>query len=408
MVEISEQLMDEIEKRPYIKERLQDELTQSELTAQGAETLFCAFGNLLTDGDLKLILNAIDKATIEDLSDATHGMCHVYEDGNMVEQEWRKAGDIVLDKLVEKAEQGLYTHANRSIDGYWESVKEEPEAWNGLRDVLTKHPNYAFAQKYLGYMNGQTPEDEESLKRSYLENPNMLFVTTTMVDIDGTLLKNGKLDTNLIKALLNSDFTIFTGGSPDKQKDILMKAAASEMLEQVPSLKEKYTVDDILSAFVNDNKEIRSDIFRSTGQSDEAKLCCRFTRRIKDINILPKQAFTQDNVCLSGEVIDDTQPEVQGIKSLNSAISHPYETMAFLSSLSDNVPENQKITAAQAFEMWQQKEQQKEKQKANISKRQEVLTQRTGQKTSPSAEPTKHDSNSSTSLSPKGRDDGGR
>lgn len=358
MVEISKQLMAEIEKCPYIDETLQDALTKDELTAHGAAALFCTFGNLLTDGDLKLVLNAIDKASIADLGDATHRMCHVYENGKMAEPEWRAAGDAILNKLIEKAEQGLYAHTNRSIDGYWKSVKEKPDAWNGFRDVLTKHSDYAFAQKYLGYMDGQKPEDEEILKKSYLEDPNMLFVTTTMVDIDGTLLKNGKLDTHLIEALSRFDYTIFTGGNPEKQKDILMKAAASEMLEQVPALKEKYTVNDIISAYVSGDKEMRNDISRITRKDDKASICRTFIRKLTDnIDILPKQAFTQDNVCLSGRVIDDTQPEVQGIKSLNSSVSHPHEDMSVYLSLSGNVPENQKITAKQFFEIYQQKEQ---------------------------------------------------
>ncbi len=50
----------------------------------------------------------------------------------------------------------------------------------------------------------------------------------------------------------------------------------------------------------------------------------------------------------------------------------------------------------------------KDKRLDKLQERQDVLAERTGQKTSSPSEPTTHDSNSSTSLSPKGRDDGGR
>jgi len=359
----------------------------------------------LTDSDIKSILEMLDKADFEQLGDVTHAMCHAYEHGTMSNSACQKAGDIVLDKMIEKAEQSFYSHANRSIDGYWKSVKDNPELWDGLKSVLEKHPNYPFGQKYLGYMNGQTPEDE-----SYVDNPNMLFVNTTMVDVDGTLLQNGNLNTNLIKSLATSDYTIYTGGNPEKQREILFKTAITGMMDLTPSLKEKYSVEDVVQAYTTENensKLMRGYIFRETKLSgnDEASILRSFIGKLSKTMIIPKEAFVQDNICLAGKVFDDTQPQAQEIKSICPAILHPHE---FIEGWGVDIPPERQISAEQAFEMWQQKQQQIESQRGHLQERQEYLAERKGEKVSSPTEPTTHDSNSSASTKPYGRDDGGR
>ena len=301
----------------------------------------------------------------------THGLCHTYEGGYMSNELARPVGDILLDKLIEKAEQGYFSHANRAIDGYWQSVKNNPDAWQGLKAVLEKHPNYVFGQKYLGYMKGNAPEDAKVLAQRYLENPNMLFVTTTMVDIDGTLIQNGKADENLIQLLIGLEdsigsVAIYTGGNPASQKRVLATAIVEKLLDKFRLIKEDFSADAILDIYSQDNEKnsalrdkLLKIIYRNIlalliakfniqteeewraclsqnamtiyNTKEQAKRVLEFLDRLmskgdNQIKIYPKQAFIQDNICLAGVVVDDTQPAAQGIKSLTLAVLTPQES----------------------------------------------------------------------------------
>ena len=325
-----------------------------------------------------------------DISSVSHALCHIYEDGLMSNELCRPIGDVLLDKLIEKAEQGYFSYANRSIDGYWRSVKDNKDAQKGLKAVLEKHPNYVFGQKYLSYINGVAPEDEKAIMQSYLENPNMYFVTTNMVDIDGTLIRNGKANDGLIHSMGylygKKKLAIYTGGDPVSQKKVLLKAIAEKILEKFPFVKEEFSVDTIVNIYSQDNEQnttlrekLYSTIKRKTfdfvlNQGLEFDVLQRVKFWAKDIleflnllmaksgdqiKIYPKQAFTQKNICLAGMVIDDTQPAAQEIKSLSLSVLMPGEYPSWVKhamkeSLS-NVPEERKITAEQAFAMYQQK-----------------------------------------------------
>ena len=339
----------------------------------------------------------------------THSLCHIYEDGRMANELARPIGDILLDKLIEKAEQGYFSHANRAIAGYWKSVQNNPDAWQGLKAVLEKHPHYVFGQKYLGYMQGKTPETAEVLAQRYLETPDMRFVTTTMVDIDGTLVQNGKANELLIRTLITLEdwiggFAIYTGGHPVSQKKVLATAIAETLLDKFRLLKKDFTVDAIVGMYSQDNDQNRAmrdklskTIYRNilalliakfdiqTEQAwneflndynnqamigemrTQATNILEFLNRLmstgdKQIKIYPKQAFTQDNICLGGAVIDDTQPDAQGIKSLTEAVLNPMESPFWRTDTVYNsgknldvVPPERKVTAEQVFAMYQQK-----------------------------------------------------
>lgn len=345
---------------------------------------------------------ATDMSDEDDIGSLSHALCHIYEDGLMSNELCRPIGDILLDKLIEKAEQGHWSHANRSIDGYWQSVKDNPDAWKGLKVVLEKHPNYIFGKKYLAYMNGATPEDEMSVIQRYIETPNMYFVTTNMIDIDGTLIQNGKANDVLISSIIgwrgydHKDIAVYTGGDPVSQKKVLLKAIAERILEKIPSIKGEFSVDTIISIYSQDNEQniaLREKLFKTisnkafdfvvlhykefkkrkgmevvNGVEYWAKHISEFLNRLMSksdnpIKIYPKQAFAQENICLAGTVIDDTQPAAQEIKSLSLAVLTPAEVPNWISDAvyyaMKKIPKERKITAEQAFAMYQQKRKEK-------------------------------------------------
>jgi hypothetical protein len=86
----------------------------------------------------------------------------------------------------------------------------------------------------------------------------------------------------------------------------------------------------------------------------------RFVKRLADGStpIYPKEAFTQDNICLAGEIIDDSEPEAQGIKSLLPATLNPEEedTRALSYRIREKIPSEQIITAEKAVEMFREKQ----------------------------------------------------
>ena len=326
----------------------------------------------------------------DDIASVSHPLCHIYEDGLMSNELCHPIGNILLDKLIEKAEQGYYSHANRSIDGYWRSVKDNKDAQKGLKTILEKHPNYAFGQKYLSYMNGASPEDERVVIQSYIENPNMYFVTTSMVDIDGTLIRNGKANDNLIDSIIGrKNIAIYTGGDPVSQKKVLVKAIAEKILEKFPLIKEDFSVDTIVSIYSQDNEQniaLREKLSRTLrdkiwglffnqepgnkvdahmidDMANRAKRILEFLNRLTatggdQIKIYPKQAFAQENICLADTVIDDTQPAAQGMKSLYSACLTPGESPFWVKEIRGverGISKEREITAEQAFAMYQQK-----------------------------------------------------
>ena len=399
------------------------------------------------------------------LNGITHALCHIYENGDMAYKSCRIAGDIILDKLIEKAEQGFMSYANRSIDGYWQSIKDSPEVWEDLKAVLEKHPNYAFGQKYLGYMNGEKPEDVETLKEQYLQDESMFFVTTMLMDVDGTLIQDGKINELLIENFEHcekdhrkkrstdnktmSRVAVYTGGNPESQKQVLLKAAAEKILELCPSLQEEYTVDTIIEMHSkNDDKNmaLHEDLIQKikddrkkayqlkleSAQSEKAKQdvegdeprlvrdkiefgkeLLSFIARLQSkgddqIKIYPKQAFVQDNICLAGIVVDDTQPEAQEIKSLSMAVLNPAEsslfktTWDFIGGENLDVPEGRKMTAEQVFEMYQQKQKQQER----ISELKGIVTHKGCEDAAQTSSATANDSIAAGTSKPTGR--GGR
>lgn len=370
-------------------------------------TLINSIESVMQNGD-KIIDN-------DRLVGITHALCHIYENGDMAYKSCRIAGDLILDKLIEKAEQGFMSYANRSIDGYWQSIKDNPEAWKDLKAVLEKHPNYEFGQKYLGYMNGEEPEDSETLREKYLHDPSMLFVTTMLMDIDGTLIQDGRINDLLIEKFEDyenyhgkkkstddktmSRIAVYTGGNPESQKQVLLKAAAERILELSPSLQGVYTIDAIIEMYSKNDQQnmtLREDLVQKiegdqkraykakleAAQSDEEKQQIEwnearllgdkikfgkklliFIKRLESkeedkIEIYPKQAFMRDNICLAGIVIDDTQPQAQEMKSLSMAVLNPGESSLFpkahrfIGGEKLDVPEERKITAEQVFEMY--------------------------------------------------------
>ncbi|MBE6468019.1 MAG: hypothetical protein E7004_05460 [Alphaproteobacteria bacterium] len=262
--------------------------------------------------DVYKAIEFLDYGKHGDIDHCVHTLCHCYEHGFMEDKDNRVKGNIVLDKIARLCEEGQeFNNDSRCFAGYWQSVQWYPEAAKDFRKVLEKHPHVSLCRKYLGYMNGEKEKDLNETRKEYIQNPNMLYVDTTMVDIDGTLLlDNGNLNISLLKKLKEQDYAIYTGGEPEKQRKILLKACENAEISHRNNEETSVLISDFKSKLSN------------------------------GCPIYSKEAFTEENICLAGKVYDDTIPEKQGIKSLTSYGDPDY-------TLWQQVPADRKISAAQ-------------------------------------------------------------
>ena len=276
------------------------------------------------------------------LAHATHTMCHAFERGLMVDAEARVRGNIVLDKILSMHDMGKeLMNDDRCFDGYWWTVKDErsrnreeqaQEIAEDFREVLEKYPHNPMCRKYINYLNGEKEKDLSELRKEYLQDKEMLFVDTIMVDVDGTLLNGkGKLNLPLILKLGSEDFEIFTGGDPKKQRAILLRAcvAFEEEMKLLPA-------DDTSQRSVEAVKLFKSKLMNG-------------------LPIYSKAAFMQDNVCLAKGVYDDTLPENQGIKSLVSYGELGYSAYNVYNAYNE-LPIERKVSAKQVFDMYIEKQ----------------------------------------------------
>ncbi len=319
------------------------------------QRLFESYIEKMSEKDVYKAIKYIDSYTPGQTDHAMHTMCHCFEDGFMKDKDNRTKGNIILDKVARMYDQGRATsNCGRCFEGYWKTAKNNPDAKEDFKSVLEKYPHIPVCREYLGYVNGDKEKDLNELRTEYLKNPEMLFVDTIMVDIDGTLLKaDGKLNLSLIYELENRDYAIYTGGDPERQRKILLEAC--DISEK--SLQEDTNAFEAINHFK--------------------------TQLLEGKQIYSKNAFTQENICLAKGVYDDTLPEHQGIKSLISYGLTKYQEL-------DKIPAERKISAEKVLEIYQQKER-------NFVKSQELKVTLAQKNKTKASTTQKHPSNSGKS-----------
>ncbi len=297
----------------------------------------------ITLQDAHKAVDMMNGMSVIQINHATHSMCHGFEKGYMKEAKYREVGNILLDAMLTHNDRGISAHAERSLVGYWNSIKDKPEVWNDFKTVLEKHPQNPLCVEYLGYLNGEKQEDLKVRREKYKENPNMKYVEDVMVDIDGTLIQEGKLNVPLVTVMYNSDLdvncVIYTGGEPERQRQVLLNAV------------EQYE--------------------KTLSEGDENHDVYRFKEALQSglLKIYPKDAFMQSDICLARGAYDDIVPENQGIKSLISYGRLDWEAFTKL-------PKEQLIGADEVFEKYQQK-QQKEQLASTITNKLKELKEKT-------------------------------
>ena len=93
----------------------------------------------------------------------------------------REAGNILLQPLLDN---NLGFMRDRCISAYIISVRDDKKAISQFEEILKNNSN---ADKYCDYITRIKKQSTLDMRRDYLKNKDMLFITTNIIDIDGTL-----------------------------------------------------------------------------------------------------------------------------------------------------------------------------------------------------------------------------
>lgn len=259
--------------------------------------------------------------------------CSLFENGQMRIPQNRKAGNILLQPLLQY--NGFMR--DRCIAAYIISVRDDKEALSQLEDVIL---GSSSADKYLHHIANLKEKSTIATRKGYLENKDMRFITTNIIDIDGTLdygrepcktkgHSGGRqlFNRHLIDMIVehpDDDFAICTRRifTPRDRLNVCNNLIRNcqEFLEDEP-----------------DNKGIAK--FMQLLQSGKLKAYSKV------------DLMNNEYICLAGSITDDEMPEVLGIQSLSDATVSVYKSRAplddALQPLWNAVPADRKVTLQQ-------------------------------------------------------------
>lgn len=259
--------------------------------------------------------------------------CSLFENNQMRIPQNREAGDILLQPLLEHNS----FMRDRCISAYIISVRDDKEALLRLEDVIRESSS---ADKYLNYISNLKEKSTIETRKGYLENKDMRFITTNIIDIDGTLDYGRELcktegrsggrqqfNQHLIGMIVehpDDDFAICTRRifTPRDRLNVCNNLIRNcqEFLEDEPN-----------------NKSVAK--FMQLLQSGKIKAYSK------------RDLMNNEHICLAGSITDDEMPEILGIQSLSDATVSVYKSRATLDDalqpLWNAVPADRKVTLQQ-------------------------------------------------------------
>lgn len=254
--------------------------------------------------------------------------CSLFEDGRMSKSENRKVGKILLEPLFEKS--GFMK--DRCVAAYIQSIRDDKSALSELGEMLQER---SFTDRYLEYIAQLKEKSIIQIRKGYLEDEKMRFITTNIIDIDGTLDYGigitGKQNLNLnifhmIAEHPEDDFAICTRRIYDPKERL-------ETCKTLINYCEKFL------EYEPENKDVAK--FMELIESGRLKAYSK------------NDLINNEHVCLAGSVTDDEMPEILGIQSLTDATVSVYQSEGkiddALKPLWKAIPESRKMTL-QEFE----------------------------------------------------------
>ncbi len=253
--------------------------------------------------------------------------CGLFEDSQMKKSENREAGKVLLEPLIED---GFGFMKDRCVGAYVRSVRDDKRALSELEGILQADRSCKY---YLAYINQLKEKSADEIRKGYLEDENMRFVTTNIIDIDGTL-DYGKgiggktlLNVPLINQIVehpNDDFAICTRRIYEPEDRVGVCVNLIKTCQE----------------FLKDEPENEGVVkFVELLQTGKLKVHSK------------RDLINNEHLCLAGSIADDEMPEILGIQSLCDASVTAYQSKATIDEalrpLWEAVPENRKITMQQ-------------------------------------------------------------
>ncbi|MBR1373265.1 hypothetical protein IJ556_02300, partial [bacterium] len=225
--------------------------------------------------------------------------CSLFEGEQMSEPENREAGKILLKPLHEE---GFDFVRDRCFGGYIQNIRDDKNALLDIEGMLQEDIHY------LEYITRLKETSAVEIRKGYLEDENMRFITTNIIDIDGTLdygreiSGKPKLNQNIIHMIVEhpeDDFAICT-------RRIFTSKERMETCE---------TLIKSCNTFLEHEPE-NMDVLKFIELLKNGKLKAYSKRDL----------MNNEHVCLAGSITDDEMPEILGIQSLTDASVSVYRS----------------------------------------------------------------------------------
>lgn len=274
------------------------------------------------------VTNKIKDMSQMDLSmDDINLYCSLFEDGRMSIPQNREAGNILLQPLLG---QNFGFMKDRCIGAYITSICRDEEALLELKDIIKKD---LLSERYLKYIDSLKEKSILETRKGYLKNENMHFITTNIIDIDGTLdygiAADGKhkFNQHLIDMIVEhpeDDFAICT-------RRILDRRDRMQVCSELIGICQEILKDEPA------NKGVEK--FMQLIQSGKLKAYSK------------NDLMNNNQICMAGSITDDEIPQILGIRSLSDATVSKYHSNAVIDDslwpLWKEIPIDRKITMQQ-------------------------------------------------------------
>ncbi len=260
--------------------------------------------------------------------------CSLFENNQMSVPQNREAGNILLQPLLDN---NLGFMRDRCISAYIISVRDDKKALSQFEEILKNNSN---ADKYCDYITRIKKQSTLDMRRDYLKNKNMLFITTNIIDIDGTL-----------------DY----GKEPCKTENKI--GGRQKFNQQLIKMITEHPEDDFAICTrriysTRDRLKVCADLIENCRQflEDEPENECiekfmRLLQRGKLKAYSKRDLMNNEHICIAGSITDDEMPEILGIQSLSDATISTYrscpELDKALQPLWNDVPADRKMTLQQ-------------------------------------------------------------
>ena len=262
--------------------------------------------------------------------------CSLFEENQMSIPQNREAGNILLQPLFEHSGSFGFVK-DRCISAYIISVRDDKKALSKLEKFIDKNSS---SNRYSDCISNLKKESTLDARKRYLEDKNIRFITTNIIDIDGTL------DYGIEPCKTEGAI----GGRQKFNQQLIKMITEHPDDDFAICTRRIFTPQDRLRVC----KNLIDNCQNFLKDEPENKCIAKFMQLLQTgkLKAYSKRDLMDNNrICLAGSITDDEMPEILGIQSISDATvsvykSHP-DLDDTLQPLWNSVPADRKITIQQ-------------------------------------------------------------